>query len=137
MSFTCCRVRWSGRCALVTLPAEVDIANAAAVEADLMAVLRQGAASVVVDLSAAGFCDCSGVNAVVAAFTRARDAGVEFRLVFGGSPARRVFRLTGADRAIRVREPSPAPGQPSSSPGQPPPAPAPARWRPGEPDRPG
>ena len=87
--------------AVVTLPAEIDIANAPEVTDVLLAVLNSGA-RVIADASGTRFCDAAGVRAVVHASTRARSLGTWLRVVIGQPGMRRVFALTGADTVISV-----------------------------------
>ena len=58
-------VLWIGQVSVVTLPAEIDVTNADATREELLAVLNQGAAMLVADMSKTVFCDSSGVSALV------------------------------------------------------------------------
>ena len=62
---------WIGQVAVVTLPAEIDVTNANIVREELAAVLNQGAALLIADLSKTSFCDSAGVSALVRTFRRA------------------------------------------------------------------
>ncbi|WP_371476830.1 STAS domain-containing protein [Kitasatospora sp. NBC_00315] len=69
--------------------------------ADVMdAVIAAG--ELVLDLSGVRFCDSGGLNAVIRAHLRSRDAGAVLHVL---SPAARVaalFRRTGVDQVLRV-----------------------------------
>jgi anti-sigma B factor antagonist len=87
---------------LVSLPAEVDIANADEVRADLAAALDQGCPVVIVDMSRTSFCDCAGVGVLLAAASQARRAGLQIRIVARARPVLRTFELTGLYLALPV-----------------------------------
>ena len=95
-------VLWIGQTAVVALPAEIDIANADQVREDLLAVLNQGAAVLIADLSGTTFCDSAGVSALVRTFRRADASHSEMRLVVTVSSVLRVLSLTGVDRLLDI-----------------------------------
>jgi anti-anti-sigma factor len=97
---------------VVTAPEEIDITNAAGLQAALLeaalletALLETagpGRAMVVVDMSRTRFCDSAGLNALVTADRRARADGGEVRLAAVGEAVARVVALTGVDRVVAV-----------------------------------
>ena len=87
---------------VVTAPEEIDITNAAGLQAALLEAAGLGRAMVVVDMSRTRFCDSAGLNALVTAGRRARADGGEVRLVVVGEAVARVVALTGVDRVIPV-----------------------------------
>jgi anti-sigma B factor antagonist len=97
---------------VVTAPEEIDITNAAGLQAALLEAARPelawpelaepGRALVVVDMSRTRFCDSAGLNALVAADRQARAGGGEVRLVVVGEGVARVVALTGVDRVVAV-----------------------------------
>jgi anti-sigma B factor antagonist len=87
---------------VVTAPEEIDITNAAGLQAALLEAAGPGLAIVVVDMSRTGFCDSAGLNALVAADRQARADGGEVRLVVVGEAVARVVALTGVNRVIPV-----------------------------------
>jgi anti-sigma B factor antagonist len=95
-------VVWLGKAAVITLPAEIDIANAGQVREDLLSALNRGAATLVVDMGGTTFCDSAGVNALVRAFKRATANGTRMRLVVSAPVVQRVLSITGVDRLIDV-----------------------------------
>lgn len=93
-------VRWLDQAAVAVTPAEIDISNADKVRTDLLSVVSEGPATLVVDMSQTTFCDSAGVNALVRVHRQARAAGVPVRLVITGSAVRRVLAITGVDGLI-------------------------------------
>ena len=88
--------------AVVTLPAEIDMANADRVGADLQAALAPGVTAVVADMTATTFCDSRGIHALVLAHQRATASGAELRLVVPSACVLRVLALTGLDRWLAI-----------------------------------
>jgi anti-sigma B factor antagonist len=80
---------------LVSLPAEVDIANVDEMRADLVAAIEQGCPVVIVDMTRTSFCDCAGVGVLLAAASQALRAGLEIRIVARARTVLRTFELTG------------------------------------------
>jgi phosphoserine phosphatase RsbU/P len=95
-------VSWSGRHAIVAVPAEIDLANAADVGDLLAAVIRESPDLITVDMTATVFCDSAGVRALVRGNDLAAAGGSELRLAMGDSPATRVVQLIGLDQIIPV-----------------------------------
>jgi len=95
-------VLWIGQVAVVTLPAEIDVTNADAVQDELLAVLDQSAVLLIADMSATDFCDSSGVSAMVRVFRRAVASGSALRLVVSTPSVQRVLSITGVDRLVDV-----------------------------------
>jgi anti-sigma B factor antagonist len=87
---------------VVTAPEEIDLANAAGLQAALIEAAEPGRALVVVDMSRTRFCDSAGLNALVAAARQARADGGEVRLVVVGEAVARIVALTGVDRVIPI-----------------------------------
>lgn len=95
-------VQWSGRTAVVSLPAEIDLTIADALREALLAVLNQGAVALVADMTATTFCDSAGITALVRAAKRAAATGAEMRLAVTAPQVLRVFTLVGIDRLIDI-----------------------------------
>jgi sigma-B regulation protein RsbU (phosphoserine phosphatase) len=95
-------VAWSGRHAVVTMPAEMDITNASGISDQLAAVTGQSPEVITADMTATVFCDSSGVRALVRAHELAAASGSELRLALGGSPAARIIQLLGLDQIVPV-----------------------------------
>ncbi|WP_354637993.1 STAS domain-containing protein [Kitasatospora camelliae] len=76
----------------------------------LEAALKQPWASrdvgiVEVDLGQVTFCDSSGLNALLAADSRAREHGSRLELTHVPPPVARLFAVSGADRVLDIRPP--------------------------------
>jgi phosphoserine phosphatase RsbU/P len=95
-------VNWSGRHAVVTMPAEMDVTNASGVSDLLAAVAGESPEVITADMTATVFCDSSGVNALARAHELAAAGGSELRLALGDSPAARVIQLVGLDQIVPV-----------------------------------
>ena len=95
-------VLWIGQVSVVTLPAEIDVTNADATREELLAVLNQGAAMLVADMSKTVFCDSSGVSALVRVFRHATTSGAAIRLVVSTPAVQRVLSITGVDRLVDI-----------------------------------
>jgi phosphoserine phosphatase RsbU/P len=93
-------VTWSGRHAVVTIPAEIDMTNASGVTDLLAVVAGQSPEVITADMTATEFCDSAGVRALVRAHERAAAVGSELRLAMGDSPAARVTQLVGLDQIV-------------------------------------
>jgi anti-sigma B factor antagonist len=85
---------------VVVTPEEVDITNAAGLEAALLEAARHGSGRLVVDMSRTQFCDTAGIHALVAAHKRAGAGRGEVRLVITGPAVLRIFAITGLDNVI-------------------------------------
>ncbi len=95
-------VLWIGQVAVVTLPAEIDVTIADAVQAELLAVLNQGATLLIADLSKTEFCDSAGVSALVRTYRQASTSASRMRLVVGTPSVQRVLSITGVDRLVDI-----------------------------------
>jgi len=84
---------------VVAAPEEIDIANAAGLEAALVAAASGGHGRFVADMTSTRFCDSSGISALVVAQRHALQEGSQ--LVLAVSPAvLRLLTLTGLDGVI-------------------------------------
>jgi anti-anti-sigma factor len=86
---------------VVTLPAEIDVANGEQVRDALARARRGGGAIVVADATGTTFCDCAAVRALVRAHGEAAGAGTQLR-VAAGPAVRRILELTGADHLLHT-----------------------------------
>jgi anti-sigma B factor antagonist len=87
---------------VVTLPIELDQANAYAVRELLTAKLAPGGL-VIADMTSTTFCDSAGVGAVVHAWQRSNAQGCDLRLLaLPGSHVLRIFGLLGLDKALPI-----------------------------------
>ena len=91
-------------CAIVTVAGEIDIATVARLRQRLNALADSGR-PVIADLDQVGFMDASGLGAIVGASRRATAHGSSFQVVCDRRQTRRLFRLAGLERQIRLAEP--------------------------------
>lgn len=87
---------------VVTAPEEIDLANAATLQAALLQAAAHGRGTVVADMSGTRFCDSAGIHVLVRAHQAARAEGVELLLVVlpASGSVLRIFAITGIDRMI-------------------------------------
>jgi anti-anti-sigma factor len=81
----------SGQAAVIALRGELDLAGAAALEAELDGLNGD---ALVIDLRDVTFMDSSGLRVLVVAAQRAQDGGRRFALVPGAAQVMRVFEIT-------------------------------------------
>jgi anti-sigma B factor antagonist len=87
---------------IVTLPAEIDMANDCGVSQQLDSALASGAMVVVADMTATRFCDSTGLRALVLAHKRAAAHHTELRLVIASADVLRVMTITKLDTVLRI-----------------------------------
>jgi len=106
------------RPAVVTLPAEIDMANAERVGADLRAAFAPGVTVVVADMTATTFCDSRGIRTLVLVHEQAAASGAELRLVVRGAGVLRVLALLGVDGLLAIYSslPEALPAEPATKP---------------------
>jgi anti-sigma B factor antagonist len=100
MSATSYPTRWADRCAIITLPAEIDVTNAEEIRQALLTAVGRGPDILVIDMSATTFCDSAGVNAIISAHREAGANSTELRLVT--TAVLRIFKLIGADQLMPI-----------------------------------
>ena len=100
MTVDMCLVRQAGSQTVIKLPVEIDMGNADQVGSELLRLLDEGAATLVVDMTATVFCDSAGIRTLVHAQRRAAAVGAGLRVAVNSSAVRRVLELTGIDRVI-------------------------------------
>ena len=87
--------------AVISAPAEIDIANAGQLRALLLEAGRRGHGRVVVDMTGTRYCDSAGFSALVAAHKWALAEGGGLRLVIpADSRVLRIFTVIGLGRFI-------------------------------------
>jgi anti-anti-sigma factor len=89
-------------CVVMALPAEIDIANADLVRADLLSAISAGNSVIIADLSRCSFCDCAGAEALLAVGADAKLHGAQLRVVAPAGPVLRILELTGLTQAVPV-----------------------------------
>ena len=81
--------------ALVSLPAEIDVANAAVVYTELCTAFTAGINIVVADMRMTTFCDSRGIRALLDARRHGAEVGVEIRFVIPPGPVVRALEVLG------------------------------------------
>jgi anti-sigma B factor antagonist len=87
---------------IVSLPDEIDIANARAIGDQLCAAFSPGVPAVIADMTRTRFCDSSGIRCLLLANDRAARVNAELRLVLQSPTVLRAFGLLGVDRLLAV-----------------------------------
>ncbi len=95
-------VRWTGQQALVALPEDIDVSNAACIREELLSVINRGAEALIVDMTATLSCDHAGADAVARAYQRAVVSRTELRLVVTSAVVLRMLGMTGVGRLVPV-----------------------------------
>jgi anti-anti-sigma factor len=95
-------VTWSGRAAVVTAPAEMDLTISGGLREALLGVLNAGALGLVVDMTETTFCDSAGIGALSRAARRAAANDATMRLAVTAPSVLRVLNLVGIDRLIDI-----------------------------------
>src|SRR5690554_1634282 len=85
---------------IVSLFSELDVASAPALREELIDRVNAGATHLVLDLEGLDFLDSTGLGTIISALKRTRTKGGELRLVCTRSHIRRLFEITGLDRAL-------------------------------------
>lgn len=87
---------------VVTLPAEIDMANADQVRADLDAAFGPGVGMVIADMTGTRFCDTSGIHALVMTHKKAQSGNTRFGVVAGPGEVRRVLGILRLDAVLAI-----------------------------------
>ncbi len=94
--------------AVLKVAGEIDLRTADQLRIGLMDRAEAGFRNIVLDFQQVRFCDATGLGALVAAHNTLARQGGGLRLA-GVRPAqRRLFRITGLDRALRLHDTVPA-----------------------------
>ncbi|WP_424216078.1 STAS domain-containing protein (plasmid) [Streptomyces sp. BI20] len=96
------------RHALATVRGEIDMDDAPELLADLTAALEAGPTGLEVDLADVGFCDSSGLNALLVLHRKAAETGKTLALTALPHPIEHLLDLTGTRSLFTIR-PRPTP----------------------------
>jgi anti-anti-sigma factor len=97
-----CYVHRAPRYTMITLPAEIDIANAGQVCEELLRALSSDPAVLVVDMTGTSFCGAAGIDALMRVRGGAFAAGIVLRVAVSAPMVRQVLEMTGVDQLIGV-----------------------------------
>jgi anti-sigma B factor antagonist len=92
--------RWPA--VVVTLPAEIDMANAGQVGQQLGSAIAPGVRVVIADMTATTFCDSSGISMLVRAHGQAAANGTQLRLVVRSTAVLRALTLVRMDYLLPI-----------------------------------
>jgi len=95
-------VTWTGRRAIVSFPAQVDISNVDQLRDRLLSVINRGATVLIADMTGTVSCDHAAVDAIARACQRAAANGTQLRLVVAAPLVRRVLSIEGLDRLVPI-----------------------------------
>jgi len=87
---------------VVTLPAEIDVTNAAPIGGELSLAIADGAGIVVADMTGTTFCNSSGISMLVLAHRQAAAIGAELRLVVPAAAVLRALKLVRMDSLLPI-----------------------------------
>jgi anti-sigma B factor antagonist len=88
--------------ARVALKGELDIATAPRLEEEVRRLETEGHKLIVIDLRGLEFMDSSGLRALLAADTRARERSARLVIVRGDDRIQRVLRITRLDERLEI-----------------------------------
>ncbi len=87
---------------VIALPAEIDMANAGRVGAELGSAFAPGVRTVIADMTATRFCDSSGISVLVRAHKQAVASRTELRLVVPSGAVLRALTLVRMDDVLPI-----------------------------------
>ena len=87
---------------IVMLPAEIDIANGAAVGQQLCSAFAPGVTIVIADMTSTVFCDSSGISQLVLAHHCATAHHAQLRLAVPHAGVLDVLKVVGLDRLLVI-----------------------------------
>jgi anti-anti-sigma factor len=88
----------------VTVSGEIDLANTATVERQLLEAIPNHVSAVTVDLAGVDYLDSAGVRLLFTLGTRAETLQIDLTLVVpDDSPVRRILEIAGVPQAMTVR----------------------------------
>lgn len=90
---------------LVAADGELDLSSAGELDAQLRDLREAGFKRIVLDLRRVTFVDSSGLRTILDAHAASRAASVDFALIQGPMPVRRVFELTATEAALHFVDP--------------------------------
>ena len=90
------------RTAVVRLPAEIDVTTVRQAGKELIAALAPGITTVIADMTATAFCDCSGVSMLALVHQLAAANQAKLVLVVRSAAVLRTLSLCGPDLLLPI-----------------------------------
>ena len=91
--------------AVMSVAGEIDLYTAPKLHSALTTALAEGGPiQLVVDMTGVDFCDSTGMNVLLAAHRRAREAGGDLMLAAPRPAVRKVLQVTGLESVFTVLE---------------------------------
>jgi anti-sigma B factor antagonist len=87
---------------LIELSGEVDLYTAPRFKDDLIALIDDGVADIVVDLSGVTFIDSTALGVIISGVKRLHDHDGHLALVAASRPVVRILSITGLDRVLTI-----------------------------------
>jgi anti-sigma B factor antagonist len=85
---------------VVSVYGELDVATSPTLRERLVDLIGDGSVRLVLELDGVDFLDSTGLGTIVSSLKRARTHGGDLRLVCNQARIRRLFEITGLDKAI-------------------------------------
>jgi anti-sigma B factor antagonist len=85
---------------VVAVHGEIDVATSPALRERLIGLVNDGATRLVLDLETVDFLDSTGLGTIVSLLKRVRTHGGDLRLVCTEARIRRLFEITGLEKAV-------------------------------------
>jgi anti-sigma B factor antagonist len=92
----------AGNKSIAAVSGEIDVYTAPELREKLVGLVDSGATDIVVDMAEVGFCDSTGLGALVAALNYARDRDAVLSLAAAQERVLKVLRITGLDQVFTV-----------------------------------
>lgn len=85
---------------IVSIYGELDVATAPTLRERLIALVGEGSHKLILDLEGVDFLDSTGLGTIISALKRVRTHGGDMRLVSTQPRIKRLFDITGLDKAV-------------------------------------